>query len=124
ARAIAAFYAAGHHRAISPPEKCSRTDLVAFEVNGQIASDHESAQRFWAKVAAGRKGLGRSGLCLVCGQVRDLLQTIPQQIPRRLLPGATQNASLVSVNEAVHGYELTKFLAYTPICITCGLTII
>lgn len=124
ARAIAAFYAAGHHRAIPRPEKCSRTDLVAFEINGQIASDHESAKRFWAKVAAGRKGLGRSGLCLVCGQVRDLLQTIPQQIPRHLLPGATQNASLVSINEAVHGFELTKFLAYTPICVTCGLTII
>lgn len=122
APAIAAFYANGHHRTVAKPPKWSRADLVAFEVNGQIASEHASAQRYWATVAAGRKGLGRSGLCLVCGEVRELLKTIPQQIPQRWLPGATQGASLVSINEAVHGYELTKFLSHTPICITCGLT--
>ncbi|MDG4788678.1 type I-C CRISPR-associated protein Cas8c/Csd1 [Micromonospora sp. WMMD1102] len=122
APAVAAFYANGHDRTIVLPEKWSRADQVAFQVDGEVACEHESARRYWATVAAGRKGLGRAGRCLVCGEVRDLLKTIPQQIPRRLLPGATQSASLVSVNEAVHGYELTKFLAHTPICVTCGLT--
>lgn len=121
APAIAAFYANGHHRTVAKPPKWRRGDLVAFEVEGQIASEHVSAQRYWAKVAGGRKGLGRSGLCLVCGEFSDLLKTIPQTIPQRWLPGATQRASLVSVNEAVHGYELTKFLSHTPICATCGL---
>ncbi|MFG1886008.1 type I-C CRISPR-associated protein Cas8c/Csd1 [Micromonospora sp. NPDC049102] len=122
APAIAAFYAGGHSSKVVTDGTWSRADMVAFVVDGQIATEHESAKRYWAGVAAGRKGLGRAGYCLVCGQVRDLLKTIPQQIPRRWLPGATQSASLVSVNEASHGYELTKLLAHTPICVTCGLT--
>lgn len=122
APAIAAFYAAGGDQKVAKPEKWGRADQVAFVVDGQLACEHESARRYWATVAAGRKGLGQTGRCLVCGEIRDLLKTIPQQIPRRLLPGATNSASLVSVNEAVHGYELTKFLAHTPICVTCGLT--
>jgi len=122
APAIAAFYAAGRASGILKPARWSRADLVAFVVDGQVACEHESARRYWATVAAGRKGLGRAGRCLVCGEVRELLKTIPTQIPRRLLPGATNSASLVSINEAVHGYELQKFLGHTPICVTCGLT--
>ncbi|TDB87780.1 type I-C CRISPR-associated protein Cas8c/Csd1, partial [Micromonospora fluostatini] len=122
APAIAAFYANGHAARMTTDRTWGRGDLVAITVGGRFAVEDDSARRYWATVAAGRKGLGRAGLCLVCGQVRDLLKTIPQQIPQRWLPGATQGASLVSVNEAVHGYELTKFLTHTPICITCGLT--
>jgi CRISPR-associated protein Csd1 len=122
ARTIAAFYQAGHHRKVPKPAEWGRSDLVAFRVRGEFACKTAEAVRFWAVVAGGRKGLGQSSLCLVCGQVRPLLKTIPQQIQRRHLPGATQSASLVSVNEAVHGYGLQKFLANTPICIDCGLS--
>lgn len=119
---VAAFYANGHAARVPKPENWGRGDLVTFLVADRPVCQDTSAIRYWATVAAGRKGLGRAGLCLVCGTVQELLKTIPQQIPRRLLPGATQSASLVSVNENVHGYELTKFLAHTPICVTCGLT--
>ncbi|HEX6075277.1 MAG TPA: type I-C CRISPR-associated protein Cas8c/Csd1 [Micromonosporaceae bacterium] len=119
--AIAAFYRDGHSGAIQPPAGWSRGDLIGFSVDGVDAANTPAAQRFWAGVAGDRKGSGRSGLCLVCGQVRPLLKTVPQLIPRRWVPGATQNASLVSVNEAVHGYELQKFLIHTPICADCGL---
>ena len=121
ASAIAAFYQRGENQKVHLPEKWSRGDLVAFCVDGVFAFQTEAARRYWAKIADVRKGSGRSGLCLVCGKVRSLLKTIPQQIPRRWLPGATQSASLVSVNEAVHGYELQKFLVNTPICSDCGL---
>jgi CRISPR-associated protein Csd1 len=118
---IVSFYRNGHHATVSPPEGWSRSDLVAFRVGGVVACETPAAIRYWATVAEGRKGSGQLGLCLVCGQPRPLLKTVPQQIARRLLPGATQSASLVSVNEAVHGYELQKFLGHTPICADCGL---
>jgi len=119
--AIAAFYRGGHASKIRPPADWSRGDLIGFWVDGVYAAGTDEAQRFWSRVAGDRKGTGRSGLCLVCGQVQPLLKTVPQQIPRRWVPGATQNASVVSVNEAVHGYELQKFLTNTPICAGCGL---
>ncbi|HET8681656.1 MAG TPA: type I-C CRISPR-associated protein Cas8c/Csd1 [Micromonosporaceae bacterium] len=119
---IVAFYQDGHHTTVARPEGWGRGDLVAFRVDGAVACQTPAAVRFWAGVAEGRKGSGQAGLCLVCGHTRPLLKTIPQQVPRRLLPGATNNASLVSVNEAVHGYELRKFLGHTPICAGCALS--
>ncbi|MFG1888141.1 type I-C CRISPR-associated protein Cas8c/Csd1 [Micromonospora sp. NPDC049051] len=119
--AVAAFYRDGHAGALQPPADWSRGDLIGFWVDGVYAADTGTARRFWAGVAGDRKGSGRSGLCLVCGQVQPLLKTVPQQIPRRWLPGATQSASLVSMNEAAHGYELQKQLTNTPICAACGL---
>lgn len=121
APAIAAFYRDGHYRRFEPPQGWTRGDLIAFRVAGLHACETTEAQRFWATVAGGRKGSGATGLCLVCGRVQGLLKTIPQQVPQRWLPGATQGASLVSINEAVHGYELQKFLVNTPICEQCGL---
>ncbi|MEU8262599.1 type I-C CRISPR-associated protein Cas8c/Csd1 [Micromonospora sp. NPDC048999] len=119
--AIAAFYRDGHAGKLQPPADWSRGDLIGFWVDGVYAADTGAARRFWAGVAGDRKSSGRSGLCLVCGQVQPLLKTVPQQIPRRWVPGATQNASLVSMNKAVHGYELQEQLTNTPICAGCGL---
>lgn len=123
AQAVAAFYRDGHVARVAQPAGWSRADLVAFRVGGQFAFATDSARRLWAAEAVGRKGLGRVGLCLVCGTSGPLLKTIPQQVPRKWVPGATQSASLVSINEAVHGYELRKFLEHTPICVDCGLTV-
>jgi CRISPR-associated protein Csd1 len=119
--AIAAFYRKGHDRRFQPPEGWGRGDLISIRVDGRNAADTEEAQRFWVEVAGERKSSGRTDMCLVCGEVRPLLKTIPQLVPRRWLPGAKNSASLVSVNEAVHGYELRKFLTHTPICAGCGL---
>jgi CRISPR-associated protein Csd1 len=120
-RAIAAFYKDGHYRQFEPPTGWNGADLIGFRVAGKHAAETPEAQRFWAGVASDRKNSGQTGRCLVCGEIRPLLKTIPQQIPQRWLPGATQGASLVSVNESVHGYELQKFLDHTPICAGCGL---
>lgn len=120
---IAAFYREGHHLGVRQEDfpGWGRGDLVAFRVDQGWACASPSAIGFWARVAGDRKGSGQVGLCLVCQRVQPLLKTIPQQIPRRLLPGAKQSASLVSVNEAAHGYELQKFLSHTPICADCAL---
>jgi CRISPR-associated protein Csd1 len=121
AHAIAEFYRRNLHVGVEQPEGWGRGDLVAFRVGGTVACTSDAAITYWATVAAGRKGSGAAGLCLVCGRMQPLLNTIPQQIPSRWLPGTMKNASLVSVNESVHGYELKKSLAHTPVCTGCAL---
>jgi CRISPR-associated protein Csd1 len=103
------------------PDDLAGSHLVAFRCAGQFLHQTPEAQRFWAAEAARRKGSGRTGLCLVCGRPEVLLQTIPQQLPSRLAPGATNSASLVSLNKATHGFALQEQLVHTPICPTCGL---
>jgi len=119
--AVAAFYRAGHAQQVARPDGWRRNDLVAFRVDGRFCTELESTQAFWAGVADQRKGSGESGLCLACGRIRPLLKTIPQKVPARWVPGASNDASLVSVNESVHGFALQKFLGHTPICVDCGL---
>src|SRR5256886_1163575 len=121
AAAVAAFYHRGVQATVGQPQQWGRGERVALRVAGVFAGDTPSARHFWAQVAGGRKGLGRAGLCLVHGGIGPLLKTMPQQVERRWLPGATNSAALVSINEAVHGYELQKFLANAPICVDCGL---
>ncbi|GAA4201768.1 type I-C CRISPR-associated protein Cas8c/Csd1 [Actinocatenispora rupis] len=124
ARAVARFYRDGHVACVrKPPDGWGRKDLVAFRVDGAMAFRSPSVRAVWSGVALGRKALDRNGMCLVCGRIATLLKTIPSQIPRRLVPGATQNASLVSVNEPTHGYELVTSLTNTPICVDCGLMV-
>ncbi len=110
----------GTARLVRAPELAGN-HLVAFRVAGEFAHATDSARRFWAVEAERRKSSDRTGLCLVCCRVAPLLQTIPQQLPTRLVPGATNTASLVSLNKATHGFDLREQLVYTPICATCGL---
>jgi CRISPR-associated protein Csd1 len=122
ARVLQAFYANGHADAFAPPDGHVRGELIAVKVkDGMFMHATESAQRFWLTVAGGRKALGVRGLCLVCGKVDELLKTVPQQLPTRLVPQATQRASLISINKAAHGFDLREQLVHTPICVRCGL---
>ena len=116
--ALHRFLSDGHAGRLAAPDGWGRGDLVAVRVHGDRAvflHETESARRFWADVASARKASGTSGLCLVCGRIGELLKTIPQQLPARLVPGATQSASLVSVNKAAHGFGLQEQLVHTPI---------
>jgi CRISPR-associated protein Csd1 len=122
--ALHRFLSDGHAQELTAPGGWSRGDLVAVRVhNDRAVFLHAtgSARGFWITVGSARKGSGVSGLCLVCGTTGELLKTIPQQLPARLVPGATQSASLVSVNKAAHGFGLQEQLMHTPICVACGL---
>jgi CRISPR-associated protein Csd1 len=122
--ALHAFLSGGHAGRLSQPDTWKRSDQVIVRVHGEPAAflhDTESARRYWALVAAARKGSGTTGLCLVCGTTGELLKTIPQQLPARLVPQATQSASLVSVNKIAHGFGLQEQLVHVPICAGCGL---
>jgi CRISPR-associated protein Csd1 len=122
--ALHRFLSGGHIGSLTKPESWSRGDLVAVRIHGETTGflhDADSAHRFWGAVASARKGSGTQGLCLVCGKPGELLKTIPQQLPARLVPKATQSVSLVSVNKATHGFGLDEQLVHTPICAECGL---
>lgn len=122
ARVLRAFYANGHAGGFTPPDGHVRGDLIAVKLKGgKFLHATESAQHFWLTVASGRKALGIRGLCLVCGKIDELLKTVPQQLPTRLVPQATQRASLVSINKPAHGFALREQLVHTPICVRCGL---
>ena len=49
-----------------------------------------------------------------------LLNTLPQLVPRRLVPLAGNDASLVSGNERIHTYDFSTGLSNAPICVACG----
>ncbi|MGW4116882.1 type I-C CRISPR-associated protein Cas8c/Csd1 [Actinosynnema sp. NPDC004786] len=120
ARAVSLFYGSGElSRLIRDPAVGSK-QRVLITVEGTPAYRAPSVPSFWAAEVARRKGGGREGLCLVCGRVGPLLDTVPGKVPARLVPGASNDAALVSVNERVFGYDLTTQLACSPICLTCG----
>jgi CRISPR-associated protein Csd1 len=124
AQALHRFLSDGHVQHVAAPGGWGRGDQVIVRVHGDrpaFLHESDSARRHWALVATSRKGSGAAGLCLVCGTVGELLRTMPQGLPSRLVPQATQKASLVSVNRATHGFGLQEQLVHTPICATCGL---
>jgi len=121
ATALHRFFADGHEVKIIDEPSLVGAHLVAFRSSGQFLHDSDSARRFWASEAGARKSSTRTGLCLVCAQVGSLLKTIPQQLSTRLVPGASNNAALVSLNKVTHVYALQEQLEHTPICPACGL---
>ncbi|MDU0293978.1 type I-C CRISPR-associated protein Cas8c/Csd1 [Saccharothrix longispora] len=120
AHAVAAFYSSGTAATLSPDPTVASKQRVLITVDGVPAYRSSSVAPFWAVEVARRKGGGREGLCLVCGNTRPLLDTLPGKVPARLVPGASNDAALVSINERVFGYDLTTQLDCSPICITCG----
>ncbi|MEK6443822.1 type I-C CRISPR-associated protein Cas8c/Csd1 [Pseudonocardia sp. T1-2H] len=121
ARAVSAFYRSGAATALQRPEDCTAKSGVLIAVGGVPAYRAASVPAFWATEVARRKGsLAGHGLCLICGQVGPLLDTLPGRVPSRLVPGATNDTALVSVNERVFGYDLTTQLAASPVCMSCG----
>ncbi len=121
AQAVAAFYRSG---AISELRRedhdYTAKQGVVINVDGLPAYRAASVAPFWSAEVARRKGGGAEGLCLVCGRVRPLLDTVPGKVPARFVPGASNDAALVSINERVFGYALSMQLGSTPLCVVCG----
>jgi CRISPR-associated protein Csd1 len=126
AQALLHFYDAGQAALLDRPEAwTSKQGVIAF-VDGVPVTESVSLQRFWKGEVERRKAGGtregaRRGRCLVCG-IADvlLLDTLPQQLPRRLVPQATQNVALVSANKRIHTYDFSESLTTVPICADCG----
>lgn len=120
ARAVAAFYSSGSASKLRRPEECTSKQGVVINVDGLPAYKATSVVPFWSAEVARRKGGDTEGLCLVCGRVRPLLDTVPGKVPARFVPGASNDAALVSINERVFGYGLGMQLGSTPLCVVCG----
>lgn len=126
AQAIAAFYASGAVTQIRRPATWTSKDSVVITVDGARSITSDNLWRFWSDVVEGRKsgagqgGETRRGVCLVCGQVGALLDRLPQQVPKSLVPGADQDVALVSANRAIHTYDHSTGLGMSPICTNCG----
>ncbi|HEU0089706.1 MAG TPA: type I-C CRISPR-associated protein Cas8c/Csd1 [Pseudonocardiaceae bacterium] len=121
AQAVAAFY---RSEALSTLRRedydyTAKQGVLIF-VDGVPAYRAPSVVPFWTAEVARRKGGGADGLCLVCGRVRPLLDTVPGKVPARFVPGASNDAALVSINERVFGYGLSMQLSSTPLCVVCG----
>jgi CRISPR-associated protein Csd1 len=124
ARAVLAFFRAGHHRKIKVHEHAKPSDLVAMMVDGQWAHLRESAVAFWASVVQERKtSAAGTGICLVCGREGPLLDSIPEPVRPGAIPsGSTRgrDAQLVSVNKPAQGRGGKIQLASAPVCDRCG----
>lgn len=120
AQAVAAFYQDHGPSTIDRADAFTAKDGVLIVVDGTPAYQAMSVVPFWSQEVARRKGSDRTGLCLVCGTVQPLLDTVPGKIPARLVPGASNDAALVSVNERVFGYDLTTQLGASPLCQSCA----
>jgi CRISPR-associated protein Csd1 len=120
AQAVAAFYRSGAASGVVQEKEFASKQGVLIAVDGEPAYLARSVVPFWNAEVARRKGGGNDGLCLVCGTVGPLLDTVPGKVRAALVPGATNDAALVSVNERVFGYDLTTQLEATPLCLACG----
>jgi CRISPR-associated protein Csd1 len=126
AQALSAFYDTGQAAKIEKPTGWSSKHSVLILVDDVPVTQSLSLQRFWAgevkrRKAGGGGGDSRRGVCLVCGgRGAQLLDTLPQQLPRRLVPLATQDAALVSANKRIHTFDFSESLTTVPICVACG----
>ncbi|WP_030106669.1 type I-C CRISPR-associated protein Cas8c/Csd1 [Actinoalloteichus caeruleus] len=121
ARAVAAFYQQNGPHRVAEPEGWTSKQGVLLVVDGVPATEAPSVVPFWSTEVARRKAGGAAtGLCLSCGTVAPLVDTVPGKVPKKLVPGASNDAALVSVNERVFGYQLTTGLTHTPLCMVCA----
>ncbi|WP_261568968.1 type I-C CRISPR-associated protein Cas8c/Csd1 [Frankia gtarii] len=130
AQACVRFFTDGHHHAVLEPEGWTSKQGVVLLVgaDGHWVTEEPSLRAYWAREVQRRKaggqgadGDGRSGICLVCGQVGVLVDRFPLQLPRRLVPGCSQaSAALVSANKTIHTYDFTENLTAVPICLGCA----
>ncbi|ALU98521.1 hypothetical protein WQO_34345 (plasmid) [Streptomyces globisporus C-1027] len=123
ARAAEAFFTSGW-QALSVPQEVEAKDTVALMVGTSWLHDLGSVQRLWAQEVRSRKGgaTERTGLCLVCGECRPLLATIPEPVKKGAVPTAASSneGQLISINAAAQGRQGLTQLVNTPVCHQCG----
>ncbi|MGC0419591.1 type I-C CRISPR-associated protein Cas8c/Csd1 [Embleya sp. AB8] len=124
ARAVARFLDTDGPARVPIPDDLVAGDWIGIMVGAEWAHLRPTAQSLWRDIVAERKGGGRHGLCLVCGENGNLLSTLPESIKAGAIPtsGQARKTQLVSVNSAAQAREGLLQLANTPICDGCGST--
>lgn len=123
-RALLAFLTSGGPQRMVRPASWTAKDGVLVTVKGQPAHQADSVSGFWGPYVAAKKGSGHGGLCLVCGQYGDLVDTLPQSVKGAYAPGGqTTGVAPISINKAPFGFQLKTGLGHVPICSACALAI-
>lgn len=117
---LRAFYRDGWMAGLALSEELKAKDGVLVTVDGVGVHRSPSAGPFWSGRVAATKGSGRVGLCMVCARTGALANTIPGKVASGLVPGASNDAALISINEPTFGYDLATQLTHTPICMVCA----
>jgi CRISPR-associated protein Csd1 len=124
AQAVVSFFSKGLHRKLRIPPEAKATDVAGIMIgDDQWPHRSGSAITFWGKVARERKSSADTGICLVCGELGSLLDTIPEMIKSGAIPagsGRGRDAQLVSVNKPAQGRGGKIQLASAPVCDQCG----
>ncbi|MFJ8856096.1 type I-C CRISPR-associated protein Cas8c/Csd1 [Streptomyces sp. NPDC102437] len=106
------------------PKEVETKDTVAIMVGTSWLHQLGSAQQLWGEEVRARKSgtADRAGLCLVCGEYRALLATIPEPVKKGAIPttGGSNEGQLISINTAAQGREGLTQLVNTPVCHRCG----
>ncbi len=123
-KALLTFLTSGGPERLVKPESWTAKDGVLVTVDGHHAHLADSAVSFWTTYAAAKKGSGQGGLCLVCGRVGDLVDTLPQSVKGAYAPGGqSSGVAPISINKAPFGFQLKTGLGHVPICSACALAI-
>lgn len=124
ARALAHFLDTDGPARVPIPDDLVAGDWIGIMVGDQWAHLRPTAQTLWRDIVAERKGGGRHGLCLVCGEHGNLLSTLPESIKAGAIPtsGQARKTQLVSINAPAQARGGLLQLANTPICDGCGST--
>lgn len=100
------------------------TDIVALTSSGRPKPLHETptAEEFWAGKVLAQKSSGQVGLCLSCGTVQPLVDTLPQSLTGAHIPGTqTAQVALISANFAAVGRTHSGTSQSTaPLCGPCA----
>ncbi|MFJ2937051.1 type I-C CRISPR-associated protein Cas8c/Csd1 [Streptomyces sp. NPDC087219] len=123
AKAAEGFFSAGRAGG-ELPDEVEAKDTVAVMVGTRWLHELDSVKQLWAEEVRARKGgaAERTGLCLVCGEHRALLATIPEPVKKGAIPtaGGSNEGQLISINAPAHGRGAMTQLVNTPICHRCG----
>ncbi|MFB7041651.1 MULTISPECIES: type I-C CRISPR-associated protein Cas8c/Csd1 [unclassified Streptomyces] len=123
AKAAEVFFSAGR-AGLELPDEVEAKDTVAVMVGTCWLHELGSVKQLWAEEVRARKGgaAERTGLCLVCGEHRALLATIPEPVKKGAVPtaGGSNEGQLISINAPAHGRGAMTQLVNTPICHRCG----
>jgi len=129
--ALKRFYESLDSKNMALPEGFKSGDLFTFSVDGGFPIDEPAVREFWATTTTGKKGrtAGKTatpsgeqeidrGLCMVCGDVKPLVASMP--IPIKNIPGNKAEYSLVTHNiKASESFGLERS-HNSPICGDCG----
>ncbi len=101
-------------------------DPVAIQVRGATngpVHTHATALHFWGeKVTQLKSSSGKTGICLACGETGPLLDTLPQPLLGRYIPGTdTAQIALMSANfQAVGRTHSGSASPTAALCADCG----